>query len=87
MIQILEYVLLIRFIGNKKTKIGDFFPPLDTEQAKKPRKQRKKLTDEFPSTVYTDPECLAIIKKRDKQANAPYVKQLEKELKEKLKDI
>ena len=36
------------------------------------------------TTVYTDPECLQIIKDRDKNANDAYVKEFEAEISQKL---
>ena len=43
------------------------------------------MTDDFPSQEYTDPRCLEIIKNRDKQANADYVKKFHDELNQNIK--
>ena len=32
------------------------------------------MTDDFPSQEYMDPRCMRLIKQRDKDANAGYVK-------------
>ena len=37
--------------------------------------------------VYTDPECMAVIKRRDKNANDDYVKEIHKEVAKELKVI
>ena len=50
----------------------DFFPTIGTPAV---RRTRKPVSDQFPTTLYTDPECLQIIKERDKDANAAYVKE------------
>ena len=49
------------------------------------KKPRRKMTDDFPSQEYTDPRCLAIIKERDKEANADYVKEFHEELNQNIK--
>ena len=74
-------MLLIWFAGERK-KIWDYFPRINEQVQRKPR---KKITDEFPTTEYTDPRCLAIIKQRDKQANADYVKEFNDELNKNIK--
>ena len=53
------------------------------EPSKGKRTAGDKLSD-FPTTVYTDPECLQIIKDRDKNANDAYVKEFEAEISQKL---
>ena len=42
------------------------------------------MTDQFPTVVYTDPQCLQIIKQCDKDANASYVKEFHSEINQKL---
>ena len=74
-------MLLIQFAGERK-KIRDYFPWINEPVQRKPR---KKITDEFSTTEYTDPRCLAIIKQRDKQANADYVKEFNDELNKNIK--
>ena len=74
-------MLLIRFTGERKN-IWDFFPKINEPVERKPR---KKITDDFPTPDYTDPRCLAIIKERDKQADAPYVKEFHNEIRRNLK--
>ena len=74
-------LLLVRFTGEQKS-IKDFFPKINEPVTKKPR---KKMTDDFPSQEYTDPRCLEIIKNRDKQANADYVKKFHDELNQNIK--
>ena len=59
----------------------DFFPTIDTPTV---RRTRKPVTDQFPTTLYIYPECLQIIKKCDKDANASYVKEFHSEVNEKL---
>ena len=59
----------------------DFFPTIGTTTV---RRTRKPVTDQFPTALYTDPECLQIIKQCDKDANAPYVKDFHSEVNEKL---
>ena len=59
----------------------DFFPTIGTPTV---RKTWKPVTDQFPTTLYTDLECLQIIKERDKDANASYVKKFHSEVNEKL---
>ena len=74
-------MFLVRFTGERKN-IRDYFPRINEPVTRKPR---KKITDDFPTTDYTDPRCLEIIRERDKQSNAPYVKQFNDELKKNLK--
>ena len=57
----------------------DFFPTIGTPAV---RRTRKPVSDQFPTT--TDPECLQIIKERDKDATAAYVKEFEAEITQKL---
>ena len=52
----------------------DFFPKIGTPAVKR---TRKPVTDQFPTVVYTDPQCLQIIEERDKDANASYVKEFQ----------
>ena len=59
----------------------DFFPTIGTPTV---RRTRKPVTDQFPMALYTDPECLQIIKECDKDANALYVKEFHSEVNEKL---
>ena len=59
----------------------DFFPTIGTPTV---RRTRKSVTDQFPTALYTDPECLQIITERDKDANASYVKEFHSEVNEKL---
>ena len=49
----------------------DFFPTIGIPTM---RRTRKPVTDQFPTALYTDSECLQIIKQHDKDANASYVK-------------
>ena len=58
----------------------DFFPTIGTPTV---RRTRKSVTDQFPTALYTDPECLQIIKERDKDANT-YVKEFHSEVNKKL---
>ena len=59
----------------------DFFPTIGTPAV---RRTCKPVSDQFQTTLYTDPECLQIINKRDKDANAAYVKEFEAEITQKL---
>ena len=59
----------------------DFFPKIGNPTM---RRTRKPVTDQFPTAVYTDPECLQIIKQHDKDANASYVKDFYSEVNKKL---
>ena len=59
----------------------DFFPKIGTPAV---RRTHKPVSDQFPTILYTDPECLQIIKERDKDANAAYVKEFEAEITQKL---
>ena len=59
----------------------DFFPTIGTPAV---RRTCKPVSDQFPTILYTDPECLQIIKERDKDANAAYVKEFEAEITQKL---
>ena len=59
----------------------DFFPTIVTPTV---RRIRKPVTDQFPTALYTDPECLQIIKERDKDANASYVKKFHSKVNKKL---
>ena len=59
----------------------DFFPTIGTPTV---QRTRKPVTDQFPTALYTDPECLQIIKQRDKDANASYVKEFHSEVNQKL---
>ena len=59
----------------------DFFPTIGTPTA---RRTRKPVTDQFLTALYTDPECLQIIKQHDKDANASYVKEFHSEINQKL---
>ena len=59
----------------------DFFPKIGNPAM---RRTRKPVTDQFPTAVYTDPECLQIIKQCDKDANASYVKDFHSKVNEKL---
>ena len=45
----------------------DFFPTIGTPTV---RRTRKPVTDQFPTVLYTDPECLQIIKECDKDQNS-----------------
>ena len=77
-VQVSDLVILVQFIGERKTSIKEFFPKINQPVFKKPR---RKMTDDFPSQEYTDPRCMMLIKERDKQANAAYVKEFHDELK------
>ena len=59
----------------------DFFPTIGTPTV---RRTRKPVTDQFPTSLYTDPEWLQIIKQCDKDANASYVKDFHSEVNKKL---
>ena len=59
----------------------DFFPTIGTPAVKR---THKPVSDQFPTTLYTDTECLQIIKQRNKDANAAYVKEFEAEITQKL---
>ena len=59
----------------------DFFPTIGTPAV---RRTGKPVSDQFPTTLYTDLECLQISKERDKDANAAYVKEFEAEITQKL---
>ena len=54
--------------------------------APEPRKRRK-LLDVIPGIVYTEPNCMEVIKKRDKNAKDDYVEEYEKEVQKGLKEI
>ena len=69
-------------IGEKKKSIKEYFPKIGVPPE---RKTRRSMMDDFPTCVYTNPQCLAVIKKRDKDANAPYVKEFHDEIKKKTK--
>ena len=55
----------------------DFFPKIGIPTT---RRTRKPVSAQFPTTVYTDPECLQIIKDRDKNTNDAYVKEFQSEI-------
>ena len=57
----------------------NFFPTIGTPTV---RRTRKPVTDQFPTALSTDPECLQIIKECDKDANASYVKEFHSEVNE-----
>ena len=59
----------------------DFFTTIGTPTV---RRTHKPASDQFPTTLYTDLECLQIIKERDKDATAAYVKEFEAEITQKL---
>ena len=59
----------------------DFFPKIGIPTA---RRTRKPVSSQFSTTVYTDTECLRIIKDRDKNANDAYVKEFQAEINHKL---
>ena len=59
----------------------DFFPTIGTPAV---RRTCKPVSDQFPTTLYTDPECLQIIKERDKDATTAYVKEFKAEITQKL---
>ena len=48
------------------------------------QKNTQTVSDQSPTTLYTDLECLQIIKERDKDATAAYVKEFETEITQKL---
>ena len=58
----------------------NFFPTIGTPAV---RKTCKPVSDQFPTTLYTYLECLQIIKQRDKDVNAAYVKEFEAEITQK----
>ena len=62
----------------------DFFPKIGIPTT---RRTRKPVLAQFPTTVYTDPECLQIIKDRDKNTNDVYVKEFEAEISQKLSKV
>ena len=72
-------VCLIHFRREKEHE--GLFPKIGTPAVKQ---TRKPVTDQFPTVVYTDPQCLQIIKQCDKDANASYVKEFHSEINEKL---
>ena len=43
-------------------------------------KKAKNLTEQFPTSLYTESDCLEMIKSRDKDADALYVEVFEKEI-------
>ena len=43
------------------------------------------MMDDFPSQEYMDPGCMRLIKQRDKDANAGYVKEFHDELRKIIK--
>ena len=59
----------------------DFLPKIRTQAVKW---TRKPVTDQFPTVVCTDPQCLQIIKECNKDANASYVKEFHSEINQKL---
>ena len=81
MLSIESVVCLIRFVGAKPKGMRDFFPKIGVPAV---RKTRKAVTEQFPTTLYTDPKCLQIIKQRDKDSNASYVKEFQAEIAQKL---
>ena len=70
-------------LGEKKKSIKEYFPKIGVPQQ---NKGRRSVTDQFPTVVYTDPECLEIIKKKDKDSEAAYVKEFHSEINDKLKE-
>ena len=72
---------MVHFTGERKS-IRKFFPTMNEPVYKKPR---KKMTDDFPSQEYTDPRCMRLIRERDKDADAPYVKEFHDELRKNIK--
>ena len=70
---------LIHFRREKEYE--DFFPNIGNPTV---RRIKKPVTEEFPTVVYTDHECLQIIKQCDKDTNASYVKDFNREVNEKL---
>ena len=74
-------LLLVWFALGEKKNMRDFFPKIGTPAM---RRTRKPVIELFPTAVYTDPQCLQIIKQCDKDANASYVKDFHKEIKETL---
>ena len=69
-------------IGEKKKSIKEYFPKIGVPPE---RKTRRSVMDDFLTCIYTDPQCLEVIKKRDKDANAPYVKEFLVEIKKQTK--
>ena len=69
---------LIHFPGLRRSK-KDFRPRLDF---KKPK--TRSLVKSLPNAMCTSPECLKVIKNRDKDANADYVQEYMSEISEKL---
>ena len=59
----------------------DFFLAIGTPAV---RRTCKPVSDQFPTTLYTDLECFQIIKERDKDATAAYVKKFKAEITQKL---
>ena len=63
--------------------IKEYFPGIGNPRKNVPgvqRKRRAKFTDEFPTPVFTDPECMEIIKNKDKERNMNYVKEMHEEV-------
>ena len=51
-----------------RRSIQDFRPKLEFQKGK-----RRSLVKSLPSAMHTSPECLKMIKSRDKDADAEYV--------------
>ena len=65
----LLHLALIYFTGVRRS-IKDFRPRLDFRKPK-----TRSLVKSLPNAMYTSPECLKVIKNRDKDANAHYVQE------------
>ena len=82
--RILNYIAVLfdLLLGGKKKSIKEYFPKIGVPEQ---NKGRRSVTDQFPTVMYTDPECLEIIKKKDKDSEAAYVKEFHSEINDKLK--
>ena len=63
------YIVIIAFAGVRRS-IKDFRSKLEFQKGK-----TRSLVKSLPSSMYTSPECLKMIKSRDKDADAEYVKE------------
>ena len=63
------YIVIIAFAGVRRS-IKEFRPKLEFQKGK-----TRSLVKSLPSAMYTSPECLKMIKSRDKDADADYVKE------------
>lgn len=63
--------------GPGKKSIKDYF---QKPELKKQPQKRKTIMSQMPTSVFTDPACLELIRKRDKDRDQDYCKEFEQEL-------